>query len=131
LRSANVEAIALLERGIEATGRLPADERKDKAELDFQLALGPCLIAMHGPAAAKAVSSFSRARDLCERLGQPPEYLHVLFWLGTVSVVRGELPQALEAIAGLPGSAQSRDNRPALNHRIRRPGMSLILNALG
>jgi tetratricopeptide (TPR) repeat protein len=126
LRSANVEAIALLERGIEATGRLPADERKDKAELDFQLALGPCLIAMHGPAAAKAVSSFSRARDLCERLGQPPEYLHVLFWLATVSVVRGELPQALEAIAGLPGAAQSRDNRPALINGIRGQGMILM-----
>jgi class 3 adenylate cyclase/tetratricopeptide (TPR) repeat protein len=126
LRSANVEAIALLERGIEVTGRLPADEQKDKSELEFQLALGPCLIAIHGPAASKAMSTFSRARDLCERLGQPPEYLHVLFWLATVSVVRGELPQALEAIAGLPSAAESRDNRPALINGIRGQGMILM-----
>jgi hypothetical protein len=35
--------------------------------------------------------------------GEPPEYLQVLFWLATVNVVRGELPQAFEAVAALPG----------------------------
>jgi class 3 adenylate cyclase/tetratricopeptide (TPR) repeat protein len=126
LRSANLEAIAHLERGIEVAGRLPAGERKDKVELDFQLALGPCLIATQGPGAGKAVSTFARARELCERLGQPPEYLQVLFWLATVSVVRGELPQALEAIAGLPAAAEARKNRPALINGIRGQGMILM-----
>ena len=97
LRSANLEAIAHLERGIELTGRLPASEGTEKSELGLQLVLGPCLIATHGPAAGKAVATFTRARELCERLGQPPEYLQVIFWLATASVVRGQLPQALEA----------------------------------
>src|SRR5262249_42028279 len=44
-RSANVEAIAHLGRGIELTGRLPAGNSRDRSELDFQLVLGPCLIA--------------------------------------------------------------------------------------
>ena len=47
------------------------------------------LIATHGPAASKAVATFARARELCERLGEPPEYLQVMFWLATASVVRG------------------------------------------
>jgi class 3 adenylate cyclase len=68
LRWANLEAISHLERGIELTGRLPAGERTDKIELDLQMALSPCLIATHGPAANKAVATFSRARELCERL---------------------------------------------------------------
>ena len=118
LRSANLEAIAHLERGIELTGRLPAGESTDKFELDLQMVLGPCLIATHGPAANKAVATFTRARELCERLGQPPEYLQVIFWLATASVVRGELPQALEAIAGLPDAAEERRNRPALLNAI-------------
>jgi predicted ATPase len=50
LRSANLEAIAHLRRGIEVTGRLPASDSKDRSELDLQLALGPCLIATQGPA---------------------------------------------------------------------------------
>jgi tetratricopeptide (TPR) repeat protein len=126
LRSANLEAIAHLQRGIELTGRLPAGESKDRSELDFQLLLGPCLIATHGPAASEAVETFARARELCERLGGPPEYLQVLFWQATASVVRGELPQALEAIEGLPSAAEAHGNRPALINGIRGRGMILM-----
>jgi tetratricopeptide (TPR) repeat protein len=88
--------------------------------------LGPCLIATHGPAASEAVETFARARELCERLGEPPEYLQVLFWQATASVVRGELPQALEAIEGLPSAAEVHGNRPALINGIRGRGMILM-----
>jgi hypothetical protein len=75
LRSAYLETIAHVQRGIEVTGRLQADEGRDKAEFDFQLVLGLCLIATHGPAASEAVATFSRARDLFERRGEPSEIL--------------------------------------------------------
>src|SRR5262245_63792614 len=93
------------------------------------MALSPCLIAAHGPAANKAVATFSRARELCERLGKPTEYLQVIFWLATASVVRGELPQALDAIAGLPNAAAAHGNRPALLNAIR--GQAMILMFMG
>jgi class 3 adenylate cyclase/tetratricopeptide (TPR) repeat protein len=124
-RSANLEAIAHLQRGIELTDRLPAEGR-DRSELDFQLVLGPCLIATHGPAASTAVATFARARELCEQLEEPPEYLQVMFWQATVRVVRGELPEALEAIAGLPSAAEAHGNRPALINGIRGRGMILL-----
>ena len=76
-------------------------------ELDFQVALGPCLIATQGPASNKAVATFARARELCERLGDPPEHLQVMFWLTTASVIRGELPVAQETIAVLLQSRRS------------------------
>jgi predicted ATPase/class 3 adenylate cyclase len=129
LRSANLEAIAHLRRGIEGTGRLPSGEYKDRSELDLQLVLGPCLIATQGPGASEAVATFARARELCERLGEPPEYLQVMFWLATVSVVRGELPQALEAVAALLSAAEARGERPALINAIR--GRAMILFFLG
>jgi predicted ATPase len=125
LRSANLEAIAHLQRGIEVTGHLAGGESKDKLELNFQLVLGPCLIATQGPAASTAVATFARARELCERLGEPPEYLQVMFWLATVSVVRGELPAALEAVEALLSAAEGRDDRPALINAIR--GRAMIL----
>jgi tetratricopeptide (TPR) repeat protein len=129
LRSANLEAIAHLQRGIEVIGHLPAGEGKDRSELDFQVVLGPCLIATQGPAASAAVATFARAREVCERLGEPPEYLQVMFWLATVSVVRGELPQALEAVATLLSAAEARGDRPALINAIR--GQAMILFFLG
>jgi len=128
-RSANLEAIAHLRRGIELTGRLPADAGRDRSELDFQLVLGPCLIATQGPAASTAVATFARARELCERLGEPPESLQVRFWLATVNVVRGELPQALEAVEGMPSAAEARGNRGALLNVIR--GRAMILMFMG
>ena len=129
LRSANLEAIAHLQRGIEVTGRLPAGEGKDRSELDLLLALGPCMSATHGPAASTVLATFARARTPCERLEQPPEYLQVMFWLATASVVRGELPQALEAIAGLPKAAEARGNQAALLNGIR--GQAMILMFMG
>jgi predicted ATPase/class 3 adenylate cyclase len=129
LRSANLEAIAHLRRGIEAMSRLPAGGHKDRCELDFHLSLGPCLIATQGPADSKAVATFSRARELCEKLGQPPEYLQVMFWLATASVIRGELPQALEAVSTLLAAAEHRGNRPAMINAIR--GRAMILFFLG
>jgi predicted ATPase/class 3 adenylate cyclase len=129
LRSANLDAIAYLQRGIELAGHLPVGEMKDKSELDLQLVLGPCLIATQGPAANAAMATFARARELCERLGEPPEYLQVMFWLATASVVRGELPQALEAVAALLSAAEARDDQPALINAIR--GRAMILFFLG
>jgi predicted ATPase/class 3 adenylate cyclase len=129
LRSANLEAVAHLRRGIEGIGRLSASQARDRSELDFQLILGPCLIATQGPAASEAVATFARARELCERLGEPPEYLQVMFWLATVSVVRGELPQALEAVAALLSAAEARADRPAVINAIR--GRAMILLFLG
>ncbi len=122
-RSANLEASAHLRRGIEIISRLPDDSERDRLELDLQLALGPCLIASQGPASSPALATFSRARELCERLGDLPEYLQVMFWLVTASVVRGELPQADEAIATLLHSAETRGDRPNLLNAIRGRAM--------
>lgn len=125
-RSANLEAIAHLQRGIDVLARLPDGVAKDRLELDLHVALGPCLIATQGPASAKAVATFARARELCERLSDPPEYLQVLFWIATASVIRGELPQAREATATVLGLAQARGDRPALLNALRGLGMIVL-----
>jgi class 3 adenylate cyclase/tetratricopeptide (TPR) repeat protein len=126
MRSANLEAIAHLQRGVEAVGRLFESSQRNRLELDFQFALGPCLIATQGPASGKAMATFVRARELCERLGEPPEYLQVMFWVVTASVVRGELPQAAKMIATLLRLAQAHGDRPALLNAMRGEAMILL-----
>jgi predicted ATPase/class 3 adenylate cyclase len=126
IRSANLEANAHLQRGLESLDHFSEGPQRDKVELDFLLALAPCLIAMHGPASSKSMAAFSRARELCERLGDPPEYLRVMFWLTTASVVRGELPQALEAVVTLLRRAEARGDRPALLNAMRGHAMILL-----
>lgn len=129
MRSANIEAIAHLERGIEASVHLDNSERKDRLELDFHVALGPCLIATQGPASNKSVATFVRARELCERLGDPPEQLQIMFWLTTASVIRGELPVAQETIATLLQLTETRGDRPALLNA--RRGQAMIRLFMG
>lgn len=92
-------------------------------QLDFHLVLGPCLIATQGPASNIAMATFARARELCERLGEPPEQLQIMFWLTTASVIRGELPMAQENIAALLHLAETRGDRPALLNAMRGQAM--------
>ena len=99
-RSGNIEAIAHLQRGIEAASHFQIPTGITWS-LVFLFALAPCLIATQGPASGAAMATFTRAHELCKRLGDLPEYLQVMFWLVTASVVRGELPQAQEAIVTL------------------------------
>ena len=123
MRSANLEAIAHLRKGIEASAHLADGAPKDRVELDFQFALGPCLIATQGPASPQAVATFARARELCQRLGDPPEQLQIMFWLTTASVIRGELPVAEEMISVLLDLAEARGDRPTLLNAMRGQGM--------
>ena len=69
-RSANLEAIRHMNRGLEALQTLPESPERDRLELAFQLAIGTPLIAVHGYSAPQTGIAYSRARILCERLGE-------------------------------------------------------------
>ena len=126
-RSANLEAIAYLRRGIEATFGLGNGAEKDRVELDLQYALGPCLIATQGPISDEARATFARAHELCERLNGPPEHLSVLYWLAAVQAVRGNLSKALEVTERGIVLAEARGDRPALINSLRGTGLGLLL----
>jgi hypothetical protein len=74
-----------------------------------------------------SLETFSRARTLCERLADAPEYPQVMFWLATVHVVRGELPEGLEACETATPLAEARGDRPALLNWLRGTAMILVL----
>jgi predicted ATPase len=78
--------------------------------LFLQLALGPALIAVKGYAAPEAERSYSRARELCERLGDPPELFPALLGLWAVYYLRGELPKAYQLSEQLLRRTQSAQN---------------------
>jgi predicted ATPase/class 3 adenylate cyclase len=128
-RSAHIEAIAHLRRGVDAVHRLGPEAHTARTELDLMMAMGPSLIATQGPAGSDAMAAFTRARALCEGLGDPPEYLQVMFWLVTASVMRGELPRAQETIGALLARAEERGDRAAMLNALR--GTAMILMFMG
>jgi predicted ATPase len=88
--------------------------------------LGPCLIATQGPVSNARVANVTRARELCERLGDAPEYPQVMQWSAAMHWVRGELPQVQDAITVALGLAETAGNRPAVVNASRGVGMALL-----
>jgi class 3 adenylate cyclase/predicted ATPase len=93
--SANVEAIANFRKALQLLNALPETPERTKQEIDIQLALGIPLIAVRGYASAETRDAFSRARTLCLRLGNLPEYFQALFGLWGHSWMSGKNDEAL------------------------------------
>src|SRR5882757_2371937 len=68
-RSANIEAIAHLRRGVEALAPVAETPERLRLELALQLALGPSLMANEGFWSAQGEAAYLRAWALAERLG--------------------------------------------------------------
>jgi predicted ATPase len=77
------------------------------------LALGSASIPVTGWAALEVERAFTRARELCERLGDPPELFQALFGLWTMYFIRAEFRAAYALGEQLLQRAQEA-HRPAL-----------------
>jgi len=73
-RSAMVEAVAQLRKGLDVLADLPDSPWRQQQELDLQAALGSALTATSGWSAADVARTLARARALAEQLDRP-EYL--------------------------------------------------------
>jgi class 3 adenylate cyclase/tetratricopeptide (TPR) repeat protein len=80
-RSANVDAVAHLTRGIELIRSLPAAPEWDHRELRLHLALGPAMRAIKGHATAEVRDVYSRARGLLNEGSTVREQMSVLYGL--------------------------------------------------
>ena len=95
-RSANLEAIRHLTRGLEVLTTLPDTPARAQQELDFQLTLGPVFQVVKGPGAPEAERTYARARDLCQQVGETPQLFPALWGLWYVYVLRTEYQTARE-----------------------------------
>ncbi|MBI3757316.1 MAG: AAA family ATPase [Deltaproteobacteria bacterium] len=93
-RSANVEAIAHLTKGLELLKTLPDTPERAQQELMLQIALGAPLIVVKGYAAPEVEATYTRARELCQQVGETPQLFPVLFGLRAFYTSRGEFETA-------------------------------------
>jgi class 3 adenylate cyclase/predicted ATPase len=95
-RSANLEAINHLTRGLELVESLPESAERTGQELKLQVALGVPMTATKGFAAQEVETIYARARELCQRVGKAPQLFQVLRGLWLFYMVRADLGTALE-----------------------------------
>src|SRR5262249_52026520 len=111
-RSANVEAIAHLNKGLDVVRALPDARDRAERELELRIALGPPMMATRGFAAPEAEQVYAPARELCRGLGEPAKLGPVLWALWGFYLVRADLNAAEELTAELLRLAHRDD--PAL-----------------
>jgi TOMM system kinase/cyclase fusion protein len=93
-RSANVEAINHLTKGLAVLTTLPETPGRAQQELDFQTTLSVALIATKGWGAPDVEKAQARAHELCQQMEETPQLFAVLWGLCGFYVTRGALPTA-------------------------------------
>jgi predicted ATPase len=114
-RSANVEAIAHLAKGLEAIKSLPDTVERAQQELQLQIALSAPLMATKGYASPEREAVFTRAYELCQQIGEISQLFLSLAGLRSFYSVWGKLQMAREV----------GDQLLRLAHKVQDPNLLL------
>ena len=113
IRSANREAVEYFQQALNAQEHLPDGREMLEQAIDIRIDLGPALHATKGPGAPDVGETYTKARELCQRVGETPKLFPVLWGLSRVHNFRGELQLARDLGEELFAMAQ-RVQDPAL-----------------
>jgi TOMM system kinase/cyclase fusion protein len=125
-RSANLEAIAHLTKGLAVLATLPDTTDRLQHELDLHVALGSAVTATKGYASPEAEHTCARAWEICQRLGEPPQRFPVLYRLCAFYFVGGKHRQARDQAEAFLRLAQRQEDAAPLVVAHRALGVSLF-----
>ena len=97
-KSAYVEAMAHLRKGVELLRILPQTAEGAELELALQVDLAASLNVSKGWAAPEVEQAYSRALELCREVGETPKLIPVLQGLRLVYAMRGDPGDAQRAL---------------------------------
>ena len=119
-RSAHMEAISHLTKRLELLKTLSDTPKRVHQELSLQVTLGPALAATKGYAAPEVERAYTRARVLCQQVGETSQLSSVLLGLWAFYLDRAEHQAARELGEELLSLAQRQQDRTLLlwAHRI-------------
>jgi class 3 adenylate cyclase/tetratricopeptide (TPR) repeat protein len=95
-RSANLEAAGLFQRALESLELLPETPQRGETELEIQLSLGLCFIAVLGYSADETRKAFERACILSAQLGERYKEIQAIFGLWGHYWMRASHDRAME-----------------------------------
>jgi len=113
-RSAYVEAVAHLTKGLEVLQTLPDTPARTQHELLLQTTLAPALMATKGYGVPEVEAAFRRALALCRQVGETPQLFVTLMGLWQFYLVRAQHQTARELGERLLSLAQSIDDPACL-----------------
>jgi predicted ATPase/class 3 adenylate cyclase len=108
-RSANVEAVSHVTRGLDVLQALPETRERAQQELALHLTLGPALGSIKGPMAPEVERVYIRACELGRHVGDTPQRFPALWGLWYCYHAGGQYQRARalgEELLGLAGQLQ-------------------------
>jgi predicted ATPase/DNA-binding winged helix-turn-helix (wHTH) protein len=93
-RSAAREAVAHLTRALDLLRSQPETPERAEQEVALQIALGGPLMAVKGRGAPEVEQAYTRAQELCQRIGDTPQLFPVVWGLFLFRRSRGEIDRA-------------------------------------
>jgi class 3 adenylate cyclase/predicted ATPase len=125
-RSAHVEAINHLTKGLEVLMSLPDTLERARQELDMQITLGPVVMAVKGQSSPDTEHAYVRARELCQQVGETPQLFPVLHGLFRFHMIRAEFQAMRELAEQLFSLAQRAQDTELLVEAHRVMGQTLF-----
>jgi len=95
-RSAGLEAIAYLSKGLDRLRSLPETPQRDEQELELQVRLGMTLTFAKGYSSLEVQPAYARARELCQQVGDSPQLFRILRGLAGYYSVRADHKTAFQ-----------------------------------
>jgi class 3 adenylate cyclase len=93
-RSANLEAVAHLTKGLDVLATLPDTPERAQRELSLQITLGVPLTATKGYGSPDVAQAYTRARALCQHMGDSSQLFLALRGLWNGALLKVELQAA-------------------------------------
>jgi class 3 adenylate cyclase/predicted ATPase len=125
-RSANVEVINHLTKGIELMKKFEETPEFLQQELEFLTALGPAQQALKGFGASEVRQTYTRAQELCQKVGETPQLFPALWGVWYFYAIRPETPKGIESGEQLLKLAQNLKDSTLLMVAYRSLGASLL-----
>jgi predicted ATPase/class 3 adenylate cyclase len=126
-RSANIEAIRHLTKGLELLQTLPETSDRAQQELTLQLALGSALYVTRGLDSLEVEAAYTRAYELCRQVGETSQRFAVLTDLWRLYFSQARLQIAHEWGEQCFAFAQSRQDPVLLQEAHQVLGSTLLL----
>ena len=125
-RSANVEAISHLTKGLELLAPQPESRERAERELMLQISLAIPFTAVKGYAAPETAGAYTRARELCNILGDTKQLFPAMYGEWVYHMVKAQQDEAKRVAEEFLRLAEQHGARDGIVVAHRTLGLSLL-----
>jgi class 3 adenylate cyclase/tetratricopeptide (TPR) repeat protein len=116
-RSANIEAMKLLQNGLDMLRTIPESQARLRRELDLEVSRGKASLAAKGYSASETGKAYDRAAELCHQLDEADPLVPILYGRWVHQLIRGEYNKSCDIAQELLRLKTKKARSQCIGHR--------------